>query len=255
MSTPSTKSKRTTGIIPRDSASDVEIVTAAEVTKADLRAAAERINKSIDLIKGHQDAFEDATLEHRLCIGLEIAVAQQAFGMTRAEAGQLGGRPAETLPTVGTVIEKPPAATSNPLGFSNWIKKETPELARQTAQRYATAFRALGIPHAEATPQRIKAKIKDLYNHADKNGLPRPSLAALVKQAPKLPKPEALTVLVPKTSKQLKLEDAREFFAKWKEDFDEALTKGHLDHLDKKGLLDLQEFTATVRDRIKARLK
>jgi hypothetical protein len=253
MSTPSTKP---TGIIARKStASDVEIVSAAEVTAADLRAAAERINQSIELIKGHQDAFEDATLEHRLCIGLEIAQAQQAFGMTRAESAVLGGQAKAALSTVDTAAKKPPAATSNPLGFSNWIKKETPDLQRTTAIRYATAFRSLGIPHAEATPQRIKAKIKDLYNHADKNGLPRPSLAALVKQAPKLPKPESLEVIVPKSSKQLKLEDAREIFHKWKEDFDHALSKGHLDHLDKKGLLDLQEFTATVRDRIKARLK
>jgi hypothetical protein len=59
----------------------------------------------------------------------------------------------------------------------------------------------------------------------------------------------------PITSQQLRLEDAREIFHLWQEAFHKALKKGHLDHLDRKGLLELQEFTATVRDRIKARLK
>jgi hypothetical protein len=232
-----------------------EIVTDAECTRADLRASAERINQTIELIKGHEEAFDGATLEHRLCIGLEIARAQEAFGMTRAEAGTLGGRPEETLPTVGKVSAKPAESAANPLGFSNWIRKETPDLPRSTAQRYASAFRSLGIDSAEATPQRIQAKLKDLNHHADKNSLPRPTLAALVKQAPKLPKPENLTIIVPKSSKQLKLEDARETYHLWMETWDKALKHGHLENLDKKGLLQLQEFTATVRDRIKARLK
>lgn len=235
---------------------EVEIVTAAEVTQADLRASAERINNTIELIKGHQDAFEDATLEHRLCIGLEIAKAQQAFGMTVQEAGKLGGRPKEeTLSTVDKVSQKPAVLTANPLGFSNWIKKETPDLPRPTAIRYAAGFRALGMAQEEATPAKIKAKLKDLIHHSDKASLPRPTLASLVKQAPKLPKPEKLTIIVPKSSKQLKLEDARETYHGWMETWDKALKSGHLENLDKKGLLQLQEFTATVRDRIKARLQ
>jgi len=68
-----------------------EVVTEAEFTLADLNATAERINEAIERIKGHEDAFEEATLEHRLVIGLEIARAQSAFGISTQERAKLGG--------------------------------------------------------------------------------------------------------------------------------------------------------------------
>lgn len=239
------------------SAQSVEVITAAEAARADLSAAAERINHAIELIKGHEDAFEEATLEHRLIIGLEIARAQEAFGMSVQEAGKLGGRPKEeTVPTVGKVSEKTAVLACSPIGFSNWIAKEIPDLKRSTAQRYATAFNALGISTADATPAKITARLKKLRHEAGKANLPMPTLGMLYKQGkPQKQNPHTLNIEAPQDSAQLRLEDAREAFHLWKEQFETLLSRGQLDDLDPKGLQDLKEFLAGARDRVNKRLK
>lgn len=230
---------------------NLEVVTAAEVSTAELAGIAAAIDKSIDLVTNHEDAFEEATLEHRLEIGLHISRAMEVFTLSNTERAALGGEAKSALSTV----DKAESAPAIPTGFVSWLGKNVSRLKRPTAYRYATAFRALAIPAAEATPAMIKSRVKDLRHQAGKANLPMPTLASLVKAAPKLTKPETLTIVVPKSSKQLKLEDAREAFHNWKAAFDKALKSGHLDHLDKKGLEELREFTATVRDRINARLK
>lgn len=229
----------------------LEVVTAAEASAADLAGIASAIEKSIDLVRSHEGAFEEATLEHRLEIGLHVARAQAIFTLSNEDRASLGGDAKAALSTVDKA-ETPPVESA---GFVSWLAKNVKSLKRPTAYRYAAGYKALGIPDGEASPAQIKSKLKDLRHVAGKANLPMPTLASLVKQAPKPPKPEALTVLVPKTSKQKKLEDAREAFHLWKESFDTALKQGLLDALDKKGLEDLKEFTATVRDRINARLK
>lgn len=230
--------------------SEVEVVTNAEVSTAELTGIAAAIEKSIDLVTSHEGAFEEATLEHRLEIGLHVAKAMEVFTLTNAESAVLGGKAKAALSTVDTA-ETAPAI---PTGFVSWLAKNVPRLKRPTAYRYATAFRSLGLS-TKCWNGDIQHKIKNLRHEAGKANLPMPTLAALVKAAPKPPKPEALTIAVPKSSKQLKLEDAREAFHNWQAAFDKALKAGHLDHLDKKGLEQLKDFTATVRDRITARLK
>lgn len=239
------------------SAQSVEVVTAAEASRADLSVSAERINRAIELIKGHEDAFEDATLEHRLIIGLEIARAQEVFGMSVQEAGKLGGRPTEeTVSRRDKVSEKPTALACNPLGFSNWIAKEIPDLKRPTAIKYATAFLSLGISTADATPAKITARLKKLRHDAGKSNLPMPTLGMLYKQGkPAKSEDTTLNIEAPKDSAQLRLEDAREAFHLWKEEFEKMVRNGQLDDLDKAGLEDLKEFIAGARDRINKRLK
>ena len=240
-----------------------EIVTDAEVSTAELTGLAAAIEQSIDLVTSHEGAFEEATLEHRLEIGLHIAKAQEIFTLStvdrtapareaKALMSTVDNRDSEVVSTVDTT-STPPAI---PQGFVTWLGKNVPRLKRPTAYRYAAAFRALGIPAAEASPVRIRAKLKDLRHFAGKSNLPMPTLAALVKQAPKPPKPTLMN-LVPVTMspEQLALEDAREAFHLWREAFEKLLRQGSLDDLDKPGLLELKEFAATVRERVNARLK
>jgi hypothetical protein len=241
-----------TAIITRDaSASDVEIVTESQVKTADLRASAQRINEALETIRSHEDAMIEATLEHRLCIGLELAKAQDAFGLSRAAAGAIGG----SMPRRGMLDETPAPITADPVGFSNWLAKEIPDLKRGTAHKYATAFAGTGLTIQDATPVKIRDVVKKLRHEFGKEGKPMPCLQDFYKRG-RIPRSELVIIgAKPITSKQLRLEDAREIFHLWQEAFHKALKKGHLDHLDRKGLLELQEFTATVRDRIKARLK
>ena len=229
---------------------EVEIVTASQVSAADLLGLANAIDQSIDLVTSHEGAFEEATLEHRLEIGLNISKAIEVFGLTRAEAGNLGGRPPETVSTVDTVSPPP----SIPTGFVSWLGKYVPRLKRPTAYRYAAAYRSLGIPAAEASPARIKAKLKDLRHFAGKSNLPMPTLAALVKAAPKPPK-TPLAITGPQDSKQLRLEDARESLQDWKDQWAKFVKQGQLDDLTKRDVEQLKEFQLSIGDQIKARLK
>jgi hypothetical protein len=233
--------------------SEVEIVTASQVDAAELTGLAEAISRSREIIQKHEQACHETTLEHYLDAGQQLARAQEIFTLSHSAAGALKGKGKESLSTVDKLPETSPEILAI-RGFSAWLADALPDLKRPTAIRYATAYRSLGLP-LTAKPAEIRAKLKTLRHQAGKDNLPMPTLAALVKAAPKPPKPEALTVLVPKSSKQLKLEDARETFGLWMQAFDKALKQGHLDNLDRKGLEQLKDFTATVRDRINARLK
>lgn len=247
--------KPVTSIIqnPKSSASDVEVVTEAEVNAAELSGLAESISRSREIIYKHEQSCHETTLEHYLEAGMHLARAQEIFTLSIKDRTGPATAARTTLSTVDNVDKTSPEILAI-RGFSAWLAAALPDLKRPTAIRYATAFRALELP-VTAKPADIKAKLKTLRHQAGKASLPMPTLAALVKQAPKLPEPENLTVVIPKSSKQLKLEDARETYHLWMETWDKALKHGHLEHLDKKGLEQLKDFTATVRDRINARLK
>lgn len=228
-----------------------EVVTSADASAADLRAIADRINDKISVITGHESAFEDATLEHRLLIGLELSHAKAAFGITNDNRQGIGGRPSQTLSTVDTVSD--PASQS--LGFTVWLAREVPDFKRGKADYYINAFHALGLSPHEASPKVIREKIKSLNHQADKSGDRRPTLKSLYKLG-KPAKPEGpLLIEPPKDSAQLRLEDARESFHLWREKFETLLAGGVLDDLDRPGLLTMKEFLAGARDRVNARLK
>lgn len=233
--------------------SEVEIVTASQVDAAELTGLAAAISRSREIIQKHEQACHETTLEHYLDAGQQLARAQEIFTLSTQDKMATARQGKALLSTVDNREPESPEILAS-RGFSAWLADALPDLKRPTAIRYATAYRSLGLP-LTAKPAEIRAKLKTLRHQAGKDNLPMPTLAALVKAAPKPPKPEALTVLVPKSSKQLKLEDARETFGLWMQSFDKALKQGHLDNLDRKGLEQLKEFNATVRDRINARLK
>lgn len=60
---------------------------------------------------------------------------------------------------------------------------------------------------------------------------------------------------IPKSEKQDRLEDAREYVFEWKEAWEKFVKRGFLDDLTPRDLEDLKEFHLSVGDRIKARLK
>lgn len=232
-----------------------EVITAAQAHESELRAHAERINQTIDLIVSHEDAFKEATLEPSLLIGQEIAKAQAVFGLTVQEAGKLGGRPStETVSRRDKVSQ----ATPNPLGFSHWLAREIPRLKRPTAIKYATAFQGLGLPVESATPAQIRARIKDLRHQAGKAGEPMPTLASLYAKA-RPSKEERRAALIemktPAEDPEMMLRDAREFFHVWIEKGESLVSRGYLDALDQPGLQKIREFNLWLRDRLKARIK
>lgn len=225
--------------------SDTEIVSAEEGLQLDLAGLAEVINTRIDTITGHEDAFEEATLEHRLEIGREIAKAQGQFGLNIAEKTAVA-RDSKAL--LSRRDNSP-----NTIGFAAWLIKEIPRLKRPTAIKYATAYQGLGLGE-NADNRAIKERIKKLRHEAGKAGKPMPSLGSLYK-AGKPEKKEPLQIETPKDTAQLRLEDARETFALWRETFETALQRGQLDDLDEPGLKELKEFLAYARDRVNKRLK
>ena len=245
-----------------DSPMTTEIITDQQYASAALQSAAEAINQTLDLIVSHEDAFHESTLEPRLLIGVEIAKAQETFGMTFQEAGKLGSKVKaalphggkSSLPPVAGLVEKEP----NSLGFSTWLVKNISRLPRTTAQKYATAFRALGIPVEQATAAKIRARIKDIRHHAGKNSLPMPTLNGLYKQG-RPSKEDARLALTnatfPGDDPRQKLRDAREFFTDWIEKGEKLVSGGYLDALDKPGLAKVREFNLWMRDRINARSK
>jgi hypothetical protein len=58
-----------------------------------------------------------------------------------------------------------------------------------------------------------------------------------------------------KSQQQAKLEDAREWFHIWREDWRKLVRIGALDDLDRPGVMELKEFIATCRDQVNSRLK
>lgn len=231
---------------------EAEVVSAGAVSRAELGQIAGDIDSIIDMIAGHEEAFEEATLEHRLLVGLHVSRAMEVFVMTPSEKGKLGGRPSESLSRRDKLIPEQPHVLSNS-GFLQWLCKEVPRLKRPTAYKYAQAFRGLALP-AGAGMTQIRARIKDLRHQAGKAHLPMPRLADLVK-AGKPPKPQSRALILPPDTAQLRLEDARETFHTWREDFETAVRQGQLDDLDEKGLRQMKEFLLGARDRVNARLK
>lgn len=72
----------------------------------------------------------------------------------------------------------------------------------------------------------------------------------------KEPKEKTSTPASPKKStQQAKLEEAREYFHIWQQDWSKNVRIGALDDLDRAGVLQLKEFISTCRDQINARLK
>lgn len=224
---------------------EVTIVTAQEAAALDLRAHSTAINETLDHIVKFEDSFEENTLEHRLLIGLEIAKAQEKFGMTRAEYGAIGG----SVSRCDTLTD--PATAS--LGFTGWLAREIPRLKRPTAIKYAHAFASLGLAADAATPAQIRAKVKDIRHHCGKNKLPMPSLTSLYKAG----KPKPLELPEPPEPKEdrTRLGDARVAWTLWQEQAEKLIKSGVLDDLDKPGLDTLKEFNLWFRDRLNARLK
>lgn len=58
-----------------------------------------------------------------------------------------------------------------------------------------------------------------------------------------------------KSQEQAKLEDAREWFHIWRQDWSKLVRIGALDDLDRPGVMELKEFISTCRDQVNARLK
>lgn len=230
---------------------DAEVMTPS----ADLAAAAALINRTIDSITGHEEAFEEATLEPRLLIGLEIARARELFGMTNAEAGALGGEAKASVSRRDTLESDPepaPAPADGYIGLVGWLKKEIPRLKRPTALKYATAFETLGLDTSTATPAQIRERVKKLRHDAGKKGLPMPTLGSLYRES--RPKGKMLIEL-PEPPPRLRLEDAREAWFFFEEKGRTLVMDGILDDLDKPGLEKLRDFNLWLRDRINARLK
>lgn len=237
--------------------SNTEIITESEARTVDLQAHAETINQTLDLIVMHEDAFEESTLEPRLIIGLEIAKAQEVFGMsdpgTRNQTG-INQHSKEALARR--------AMASNPLGFSGWLVKHIPRLPRSTARKYASAFRSLGLNADHATPSSIRAKIKDIRHHCGKNDLPMPTLAGLVKQAPKEPlptkgpiDPETVNLAHAPDPVELRVGDAREFSTTWIREWDANVKRGLLDDLPAEDLPAMLNFLTEARDHVRTLLK
>lgn len=232
-----------------------EVITTAEYQAVALKAAADKINTTIDLIASHEEAFEESTLEPRLIIGLEIAKAQETFGMSPTERASAGGDAKAAL----SRRDKAETEYANPLGFAAWIGQNIPRLNRTTAYKYATAFRSLGISTADATPIEIRERVKSMRHHSGKNNLPAPSLTTLYK-AGKPSSKEPLKITAPdaaradKSTSQIRLETARVDWTIWRERGEKLVHNGVLENLDKKGLEELKEFQGWLRDRLNARL-
>ncbi len=227
--------------------SAAEIVTPAEALAADLAPLAEAIASQADLIQRHELATQEETILPRLVIGQSVARAKELFGLTKAEAGRIGG----STPRRGVLPDADPAALS--LGFQSWLKKTAPKLARQTAEKYAKAFSCLDLPQ-DCKPAQITAAVKNIRHKALESGKPALSLAYIIKAAAPEEEPDTGLTLT-EDSATLRLQDAREAFHLWKEQFEKMLRKGWLDDLEKKDLEALKEFAAGLRDRINARLK
>jgi hypothetical protein len=216
--------------------------TADEAAIGELTKIADSINGTIDHITQHEDAFQEATLEPRLLIGQHIARAQEIFILSVTD--RTG--PA-TLARRVNVDDTPPA---DPPSFTLWLKKSTPKLKRTTANKYADAYRSLGLP-LDAKVARIRDKINDLRHHAGKNKLPMPSITALARQG----KPSAPALPLPKPTEEDIHGEARVVFHEWRETWDNACRDGFLEYLNKTELLDLDEFLKGIRDHLRLRIK
>lgn len=234
---------------------EMEIVTASEISAADLRLHAENINSAIDLVVKHEEAFSAATLEPCLLIGREIAKARAIFGLSNIDRAALGGEAKAALSAPLTKQDCEVEIAPNPLGFGAWLAREIPRLKRPTAIRYATCYAALELP-ADAPDTAVRAAVKQLTYAADKGGQPRPSLNSLYKAGKPSKEQLALPeggIAMPCDSPEIQRQDAREYFHDWITQGENLVSRGHLDALDKPGLAKLRDFNLWLRDRINAR--
>lgn len=234
--------------VPSVFTTEVEIVTAAQVDTAELAGLAQAITRSREIIHKHEAACHETTLEHYLDAGQMLARAQEIFTLSPQDRTS----PA-TLSRRDNVEEVPPEIAAI-RGFSAWLAAELPTLKRPTAIKYATAYRSLDLP-LTAQPAEIRSALKTLRHEAGKAGAPMPTLATLVKTAPKQPKLEVLAISRPNDSKQLRLEDARESLQNWKDAWEKIVKSGQLDDLTPRDVQHLKDFQLRVGDQIKARLK
>ncbi len=221
----------------------VEVVT--DPSLLDLDAIAEVLGEQINTIKGHEDAHMEATLEHRLLIGLQVCRAQHAFTAALPNATGKNQHSKEVVS---------PGDTTSPTGFNAWLKKAAPDLKRPTAYLYANAVRGLGLDYT-ARPDDVSDYLTDRRRVARSNELPAPTLKALAKEAPKLPAPPEPEIQTPKDSAQLRLEDAREASALMQDAWEKFVSRGQLDDLDLPGVKALHEFLLLARDQVNKRLK
>lgn len=119
------------------------------------------------------------------------------------------------------------------------------------AQKHLSAIAS--APHIDEDAREFLNKLtkgqtlRQLYLDLDIITAPAP------KEKPEKEKPDKPKLL--KSTAQIKLEDARVWLDGWKNSFEIQLKSGGVDDLDRPGLLDLQEFLLTVRDRVNKRLK
>lgn len=233
----------------------VEIVTAAQVDTAELAGLAQAITRSREIIHKHEAACHETTLEHYLDAGQMLARAQEIFTLSKPE--QLAAaRDSKALMSRRDTSE--PETSPEILairGFSAWLAAELPTLKRPTAIKYATAYRALDLP-LTAKPTEIRAALKTLRHQAGKAGAPMPTLAALVKAAPKQSK---LQIILPSIDveqpQQLRIGDAREFVHTWIQTWDKGIKAGRIENLPAAELPDLERFLTEARDHIRTRIK
>lgn len=252
MSTPSPliQKARVSPVLP---SSEVEIVTAAQVDTAELSGLADAITRSREIIHKHESACHETTLEHYLDAGQMLARAQEIFTLSKTDQLAAARDSKALMSTVDIRQQESPEILAS-RGFSAWLTAELPTLKRPTAIRYATAYRALDLP-LTAKPAEIRAALKTLRHQAGKAGAPMPTLATLVKTAPKPPKPETLTITTAPDTRQQRLEDARELIQRWQDQWEKIVRGGYLEELGPRDLQSLKEFHLSLGDRIKARLK
>jgi hypothetical protein len=226
----------------------LEVITESEEHASRLSAIAEIISDHIGLITKHEDAFQEATLEPRLLIGQQILAAQEIFGLTRQQAGNLGGRPStsDNRVTRDTVSDE---VTS--MGFSGWLAANIPALKRPHAYKLATAYKALSLP-ADASLPKIRDAVKTLRHKSGKAGEAMPTIDTLYragkppKDAPKLPAPENPADLAG---------EARVNVTVWIETWDKIQRTGDLDYLGKPDLAPLEQFLTTTREYVRHLIK
>lgn len=229
--------------------SEVEIVTAAQVDTAELAGLAQAITRSREIIRKHEAACHETTLEHYLDAGQMLARAQEIFTLSPQE------RTSPATLSRRDNVQEIPLEIAAIRGFSAWLAAELPKLKRSTAIKYATAYRSLDLP-LTAQPAEIRSALKTLRHEAGKAGAPMPTLATLVKTAPKQPK---LQITLPpidvEQPQQLRIGDAREFVYTWIQTWDKGIKAGRIENLPAAELPDLERFLTEARDHIRTRIK
>lgn len=142
--------------------------------------------------------------------------------------------------------------------FSSETARKYIEVAKRIRADRAMSGKAQKQLAAIASAPALDDEAREFLNNLTKGQTLRQlylDLDIITAKAPKEKpeKPDKPRLL--KTPAQVKLEDARESFFLWREQFEKCLRVGMLDDLDQPGLLEMKEFLAGARDRVNARLK